>query len=211
MQQRRTPGGQRPVRRPGQAGRAGGARVRSTARDAGVRAEPRAAGRSPGASRAADGVRSASRPAAARRTAAGGTVKRLTAPQPRRFTGRATVLFAVLIALALAYTYPVRVYLDQQADIERMEASQAEQRRLIESLTAEAAKWKDDAYVETKARERFFMVRPGETALVVLRDAEGADRDAGKGATSGAPTSPEPWYDTLWSSVQAANAERPDK
>ncbi|MEU9511663.1 septum formation initiator family protein [Micromonospora sp. NPDC048169] len=211
MQQRRTPGGQRPARRPGQPGRAGGARVRSTARDNGVRAEARAAGRSPGASRATDGVRPASRPAAARRTAAGGPVKRLTAPQPRRFTGRATVLFAVLIALALAYTYPVRVYLDQQADIERMEASQAEQRRLIESLTAEAAKWKDDAYVETKARERFFMVRPGETALVVLRDPDGAARDAGKGTTQGAPKPPEPWYDTLWGSVQAANAERPDK
>ncbi|WP_089157071.1 FtsB family cell division protein [Micromonospora sp. NBS 11-29] len=210
MQQRRTPGGQRPARRPGQAGRAGGARVRSTARD-GVRAEARTAGRSPGAPRATDGVRSASRPAAARRTAAGGAVKRLTAPQPRRFTGRATVLFAVLIALALAYTYPVRVYLDQQADIERMEASQAEQRRLIESLTAEAAKWKDDAYVETKARERFFMVRPGETALVVLRDSEGAAREAGRDARSGAPKPPEPWYDTLWSSVRAADAERPDK
>ncbi|MFG1673278.1 septum formation initiator family protein [Micromonospora sp. NPDC049282] len=211
MQQRRTPGGQRPARRPGQAGRAGGARVRSTARDGGVRAETRAAGRSPGASRVTEGVRAANRPGAARRTAAGGPVKRLTAPQPRRFTGRATVLFAVLIALALAYTYPVRVYLDQQANIERMEASQAEQRRLIESLTAEAAKWKDDAYVETKARERFFMVRPGETALVVLRDPEGAAKDAGKGAKPGAPSAPEPWYDTLWSSVQGANAERPDK
>ncbi|MGC4894854.1 FtsB family cell division protein [Micromonospora sp. DT31] len=209
MQQRRTPGGRRPAR-PGQVGRAGGARVRATARD-GVRAEARAAGRAPGASRTTDGVRPASRPAAARRTAAGGPVKRLTAPQPRRFTGRATVLFAVLIALALGYTYPVRVYLDQQADIERMEASQAEQRRLIERLTAEAAKWKDDAYVETKARERFFLVRPGETALVVLRDPEGAARDAGKGAKPGAPTTPGPWYDTLWSSVQAANAERADK
>ncbi|MFI2714518.1 septum formation initiator family protein [Micromonospora sp. NPDC018662] len=209
MQQRRTPGGQRPARRPGQAGRAGGAR--STARDGGVRAQTRAAGRSPGASRVTEGVRSANRPGAARRSAAGGPVRRLTAPQPRRFTGRATVLFAVLIALALAYTYPVRVYLDQQTDIERMEASQAEQRRLIESLTAEAAKWKDDAYVETKARERFFMVRPGETALVVLRDPEGAAKDAGKGAKPGVPSAPQPWYDTLWSSVQAANAERPDK
>ncbi|MFJ6955426.1 hypothetical protein ACISRB_28820, partial [Micromonospora aurantiaca] len=47
MQQRRTPGGQRPARRPGQPGRTGGARVRSTARDNGVRAEARAAGRSP--------------------------------------------------------------------------------------------------------------------------------------------------------------------
>ncbi|ATO17862.1 septation ring formation regulator EzrA [Micromonospora sp. WMMA2032] len=211
MQQRRTPGGQRPARRPGQAGRAGGARVRSTARDGGVRAEQRAAGRSPGTSRATDGVRSASRPAAARRTAAGGAVKRLTAPQPRRFTGRATVLFAVLIALALAYTYPVRVYLDQQADIERMEAAQAAQRAEIERLTAEAAKWKDPEYVKTQARERFFMGKPGETLLVVLSDPDGAAKDAGKGAKAGAPRPPDPWYDTLWSSVQAANADRRDK
>lgn len=201
MQQRRTPGGQRPTRRPGQAGRPAGTRTRSTARDGGVRAEPRAAGRSPGAARTTDGVRAA----------AGGMVKRLTAPQPRRFTGRATVLFAVLIALALAYTYPVRVYLDQQADIERMEASQADQRQRIEDLSAEAAKWKDRAYIETQARERFFMVRPGETPLVVLSDPDGAAKDAGKGAKAGPPKPPDPWYDTLWSSVQAANAERPDK
>ncbi|GHJ56615.1 hypothetical protein Nm8I071_59220 [Nonomuraea sp. TT08I-71] len=211
MQQRRTPGGQRPARRPGQAGRPGGARVRSTARDAGVRAEPRAAGRSPGATRATEGVRSASRPAAARRTAAGGTVKRLTAPQPRRFTGRATVLFAVLIALALAYTYPIRVYLDTQRDIERIEAAQADQRKRIEQLSAEAEKWHDPAYIETQARERFFMGRPGETLLVVLSDPDGAAKDAGKGAKPGPPKPPDPWYDTLWSSVQAANAERPDK
>ncbi|MFI5833731.1 septum formation initiator family protein [Micromonospora sp. NPDC051300] len=210
MQQRRTPGGQRPARRPGQAGRAGGARVRSTARD-GVRAEARAAGRSPGASRATEGVRAANRPGSPRRSAAGGPVKRLTAPQPRRFTGRATVLFAVLIALALAYTYPVRVYLDQQADIERMEASQAAQRAEIDRLTAEAAKWKDPEYVKTQARERFFMGKPGETLLVVLSDPDGAAKDAGKGAKPGPPKPPDPWYDTLWSSVQAANAERPDK
>ncbi|MFG2053565.1 septum formation initiator family protein [Micromonospora sp. NPDC048930] len=211
MQQRRTPGGQRPARRPGQAGRPAGARSRSSVRDGGVRAEPRAAGRSPGAARATEGVRSASRPAAARRTAAGGTVKRLTAPQPRRFTGRATVLFAVLIALALAYTYPVRVYLDQQADIARMEAAQADQRREIEKLTVEAAKWQDPAYIETQARERFFMGKPGETLLVVLSDPDGAAKDAGRSPQAGPPKPPDPWYDTLWSSVQAANAERPDK
>ncbi|SCL19239.1 Cell division protein FtsB [Micromonospora rhizosphaerae] len=209
MQQRRTPGGQRPARRPGQAGRtAGAARTRSSV--GGVRAEPRgAAGRSPGAARGAEGVRSASRPAAARRTAAGGTVKRLVAPHPRRLTGRATVLFAVLIALALAYTYPVRVYLDQQADIERMEASQADQRKRIEELSAEAAKWQDPAYIESQARERFFMGKPGETLLVVLSDPEGAAKDAG--AMPAPPKGPDPWYGTLWSSVQAANADQPDK
>ncbi|MEV0805101.1 septum formation initiator family protein [Micromonospora sp. NPDC050200] len=207
MQQRRTPGGQRPTRRP--TGRPGGARAaRPSVRDGGVRAEPRAAA---GRARGAEGVRSASRPAAARRTAAGGTIKRLTAPHPRRFTGRATVLFAVLIALALAYTYPVRVYLDQQVDIERMEASQAAQRQEIARLSVEAAKWQDKAYIEIKARERFYMVRPGETPVIVLNDPEGAARDANAGRPAVPPKTPDTWYDTLWSSVRAANGDRPDK
>lgn len=212
--QRRTPGGQRPARRPGQAGRPGAGRAtRGSLRDAGVRAEPRgAAGRAPGTVRGAEGGRSASRPAAARRTAAGGgAVKRLAAPHPRRFTGRATVLFAVLIALALAYTYPVRVYLDQQADIERMEAAQAAQEKQIAELAAEAAKWQDDEFIETKARERFFMGRPGEKMMVVMNDAEGAARDAGKPADSGAPAGPSTWYDTLWGSVRAADSQQPGK
>ncbi|MEU8181894.1 septum formation initiator family protein [Micromonospora sp. NPDC049047] len=212
MQQRRTPGGQRPARRPGQSGRPGGGRAtRGSVRETGVRAEPRAGGRAPGAARGAEGVRSANRPGAARRTAAGGAVKRLTAPHPRRFTGRATVLFAVLIALALAYTYPVRVYLDQQADIERMEAAQAVQEAEIAKLAAEAANWKDPAYIKTQARERFFLGPPGEKMMVVLHDPEGAARDAGKLAGSAAPAGPSTWYDTLWSSVQAADSQQPGK
>ncbi|MFY1700478.1 septum formation initiator family protein [Micromonospora sp. WMMA1923] len=195
MQQRRTPGGPRPARRP--TGRPGGAR--------GVRAEPR--GRASGTARAGDGVRSANRPAAARRTVAGGGVKRLSAPHPRRITGRATVLFAVLIALALAYTYPVRVYLDQQADIERMESAQNAQRAVIEQLSVEAAKWRDPAFIESEARRRFYMVYPGEVPVIVLNDPAGAAREAGAAGQPTRPETPDPWYDTLWSSIRAADAE----
>jgi len=209
MPQRRTPGGQRPARRPGQPGRSGeGRRVRAPYRDGGVRAEPRGtAGRAPGSGRGAEGVRATNRPAAGRRSTVAGTVKRLSAPHPRRFTGRATVLFAVLIALALAYTYPVRVYLDQQSDIARLEAAQAAQREKIADLSTEAAKWEEPAYIRTQARERFFMVFPDEVPLVVLSDPEGAARDAGRPSGPTPPQRPDPWYDTLWSSIQAANAE----
>ncbi|WP_329007325.1 septum formation initiator family protein [Micromonospora rifamycinica] len=204
MQQRRTPGGQRPARR--STGRPGAGRT--PLRDSGVRAAARA---TTARSRSADGVRSANRPAAARRTAAGGTIRRLTAPHPRRFTGRATVLFAVLLALALAYTYPVRVYLDQQVDIERMEASQAAQREQIAELSAQAAKWQDPEYIKIKARERFYMVAPGETPVIVLNDADGASLDANGGRPPAPPKTPDPWYDTLWSSVRAANGDASDQ
>jgi hypothetical protein len=119
------------------------------------------------------------------------------------------VLVAVLITLALGYTYPVRLYLSQQSEITRMEAAQEAQRTRIGELTEEAAKWKDDEYVRIQARKRFYMVYPGEVPLLVLSDPEGAARDAGTTPTPGKAPAPEPWYDTLWSSIQAANTERP--
>jgi cell division protein FtsB len=197
MTQRRTPSGQGPARRPGRPGRGG---ARASARDSGVRG---AASRAPSSARGANVPRSANRPAAARR----GAAKRTQAPQPRRFTGRATVLCAVLVALALAYTYPVRVYLSQQSEIAKMEAAQAEQRKLVGQLSDEAAMWQDPAYVRIQARQRLYMGPPGEVLLVVLSDPDGAARDAGIDPDAAKKQAPDPWYGTLWSSIRAANDE----
>ncbi|GLH98407.1 FtsB family cell division protein [Phytohabitans aurantiacus] len=190
MTQRLTPSGQRPARR---------SRGAAPRRPAIAREQRDQRGQ---ASRdASDSGRSANRPAAARRA----PVRRTSAPQPRRFTGRATVLLVVLIALALGYTYPVRVYLTQQSDIARMEAAQETQRRRIGELSEQAALWRDEEYIKIQARKRFYMVYPGETPLVVLSDPEGAARDAGIDPKAGKGAKPDPWYDTLWSSIQAAN------
>jgi cell division protein FtsB len=144
----------------------------------------------------------------ARRAAASGAAKRTSAPQPRRLTGRATVLIVVLVALALGYTYPVRLYLSQQADIARMEARQAAQREHIGELAEQAAKWQDDEYVRIQARRRLYYVPPGEIPLVVLWDEAGAARDAGVVPDAGKAKNAGPWYGTLWASIQAANERR---
>ena len=211
MTQRRMPSGQGPARRPGQPGRPGGRTPgRVTTRESATRVEPRTGAgratpsRTPGGGRSGDAARSGSRPAAARRTAAAGTTKRTVAPRPKAFTGRATVLLVVLVTLALAYTYPVRVYLAQESEIARMQAAQAAQREVIADKTEEVAKWQDDAYVRTQARERLFYVEPGEVPLLVLNDPVGAALDAGRKPPAAAP---DRWYDTLWSSVAAANSE----
>ena len=195
MTQRRTPSGQGPARRPGSTSRpTARVRVRDTAS---TRIEPRAAAGKP----------RTARPAAARRTAgAGGATKRTVATRPRAFTGRASVLAVVLIVLALAYTYPVRVYLAQESQIARMQAAQAAQRAVIAEKQEEVAKWQDPRYVEIQARERLFYVLPGEVPLLVLNDPVGAARDAGEKPPVAAPGR---WYDTLWSSVEAANSEQP--
>src|SRR4029079_12070615 len=101
------------------------------------------------------------------------------APEPRRFTGRAMVLCLVLLGLLLAYAYPVRVYLTQQAEISAFEDSQATQREKIEQLNEQAAKWNDPEYVISQARSRLHMMLPGEKALVVIDPASGAGAAAG--------------------------------
>ena len=125
------------------------------------------------------------------------------ATRPKAFTGRATVLIVVLVALALAYTYPVRVYLAQESEIAQMQADQAAQQATIKGLTEEVDKWKDEEYVRIQARDRLFYVRPGEVPLLVLKDPAGAARDAGGTAAN----NPDRWYDTLWGSVAAANSD----
>jgi cell division protein FtsB len=137
-----------------------------------------------------------------------GGAQRTAAPEPRRLSGRVTIVVALLIAMALAYTYPIRVYLDQQSDISRMEAAQAAQRRQIGDLSRQAALWEDPDFIKSKARERFYMRYPGETLLVVLWDPEGAARESGVVPEDAAPPPPEPWHETLWSSIRAANDER---
>jgi cell division protein FtsB len=127
------------------------------------------------------------------------------APQPSRFTGRATVLVVIFVALALGYTYPVRLYLTQQSDIARIQAAQAAQRGRIGDLTDQAAKWQDDEYVRIQARRRLFYVQPGEIPLVVLTPGSGDTH--GTGSNGAGPTAAKrpPWYATLWSSVRAAD------
>ena len=111
----------------------------------------------------------------------------------------------MLVILALGYTYPVRLYLAQESQIGRMEAAQAEQRSVIAEKAEEVAKWQDDEYVKIQARKRLFYTEPGEVLLVVINDAAGEARAAGR--QSGEPADPDKWYDTLFASVAAADAE----
>ncbi len=66
-------------------------------------------------------------------------------------------------------------------------------------MQAESAKWNDPDYVESQARSRLHMCRPGDTLYIVVGgDPAGASPGAAPAATD------RPWYDKLWSSVDAA-------
>ena len=161
-------------------------------------------GSSRGATPRAEAARSATRPANARRAAATGGATRTSAPEPRRLTGRATILALVLVGLLLAYAYPIRVYLSQQAEIARLQQEQTVQQAHIDDLREQRAKWDDPEYVKAQARKRFQLVEQGDRTYIVIFDASGAARDAG--LDPAAPPDDTPWYGRLWSSIGAANS-----
>jgi cell division protein FtsB len=113
-------------------------------------------------------------------------------------TGRATALCLVLIALMLAYAYPVRLYLRQEAQIQQLQTAQAAQRARIKNLSAQSVEWNDPAYIKAQARARFFMVPPGTKTYVVQAAPTPAPTTAAKSSTT-------PWYGQLWSNIRGAD------
>lgn len=182
MSQRRMPSGQRPARdaaRPSAASSPRAASVRARTRRAGARVDGRG------------GIRGGIRRAV-------GPARRTRPPRrPRRISGRAAVLGALLIALAFAYAYPVRVYLEQQAQINALDASQQQQRQRIQDLTDALARWNDDEFVIAQARTRFQLVRKGELLYVVLDPAAGEANSEDHRA---------PWFEQLWDNLHELDA-----
>ena len=104
----------------------------------------------------------------------------------------------VLLALMLAYAYPVRLYLAQEAQIQQLQSAQAAQRATIKNLSQQSAEWNDPAYIKAQARARFFMVPPGTKTYVV----QAAPTPT---ATPTAATPTTPWYGQLWSTIRGAD------
>ncbi len=118
-------------------------------------------------------------------------------PARRGISGRAFVLGVLVIGFTVAYAYPLRVYLAQQAEIAKLEEDTAAQRQHIQELADEVARWNDDEYIKLKARERFRLVEVGEKTYVVGTAETPAEQ-------TGDPT-PPPWFEQVWTSVQAAD------
>jgi hypothetical protein len=114
------------------------------------------------------------------------------------------VFGVVLLALAMSYVFPVRVYLAQQGEIAQLRADQQEQRARIDRMTAEAALWSTDEYIRIQARKRLYFGEPGEMLLLPVWQADPGAPPGGPGPDQ-PPVSPDPWWDSLWTSIRSAN------
>jgi cell division protein FtsB len=157
-----------------------------------ARGDRRATAKSPDAART--GRRVSLRAGVGRRLPA----RRTRGPRlPGRISGRAAALGVLLLTLTLAYAYPVRVFLAQQAQIDQLRAAQDAQRQRIESLKQQIARWNDPNYVIMQARTRLGLVRKGELLFVVQPDPSATNGNATPANSS--------WSMQMWSSIQGAD------
>ncbi len=87
-----------------------------------------------------------------------------------RFGGRALVLGLIVILLGVATAGVIRQYLDQRAQIDRLERQVVEIEAERTALEREVERLHDPAYLERLARECLGMVKPGEIRFVVPDD-----------------------------------------
>jgi hypothetical protein len=118
----------------------------------------------------------------------------------------------VLLILTISYASSLRIYFTQAHDITATKAEIADRQQRIVTLQSELAKWQDENYIRTQARERLGWVLPGEVGYKVV-DADG--KPLGGGAEISAETTdpvkpPEDaWWAKLWGSVAAADQPAP--
>jgi len=117
----------------------------------------------------------------------------------------------VLLILTISYATSLRIYFSQAHEISATTAEIAERQQRIRDLQGDLARWGDESYVRTQARERLGWVVPGGTGYAVV----GADgKPLGGGAEIKAEAAPQEtpqdsWWSKLWGSVQAADRPVP--
>jgi cell division protein FtsB len=90
-----------------------------------------------------------------------------------RLTGRAALLLLIVTMLAVYATVPLRQYLDQRAETDRLEAEVSDLEAANADLLADIAQLRDPVYLERLARECLWMVKPGEIGLVLAPGSPG--------------------------------------
>lgn len=122
-------------------------------------------------------------------------------------TGRAAVLAFVLAVLLVSYAYPLRTWFEQRGERAHLTEEAAQLQQSVRELEREQRLWDDPGYVALLARERLSFVMPGEQGYVVIPDPADGQAEAAVDQDGIPPLGNGEWYERLWTSVQAADAE----
>lgn len=119
---------------------------------------------------------------------------RLASVNSKRALG--TLLVLVLLALTLAV--PVRTYLAQRGEFNRLQAENEQLAQDVDHYQRRVTEQNDPAYIESQARDRLQYVMPGEKPVVLTypyRDRRQAEEQKAREYAA------NPWYQNLWDAV----------
>ncbi len=136
-----------------------------------------------------------------------------TTPAARRrplFTGRAVLLGALILLLALTLAGPLRQYLAGRQELVELTAEGHALDRRAAELEAELQQQSNPEWTQRQARERLTYVLPGDRLLVVV-DGDAVEGDAGTLDEVVAPAEPQPWFQGLMESVARADGDVPEE
>ncbi len=111
-------------------------------------------------------------------------------------TRRAAVLAAVLCALALTVSVPLRNYMAQRQELATVTAQQEALAAEVDRLTTERDRLADPAEIAAQARSRLGYVTPGEVPYVVQFPSDGL------AAVPDPATDGVPWFQQLWREME---------
>ncbi|MDO4927562.1 MAG: septum formation initiator family protein [Corynebacterium sp.] len=120
------------------------------------------------------------------------------------------VSLAVLIAVVLIVRAPLANYIEQRAEIQRLEAEITAQKQEKIELQDKIARYNDEAYIREQARARLGVIDPGEMAFRVIDPSlDDAPTDAGH-EEEDRTVAEQKWYQLLWDSVTSEDPEEPE-
>ena len=117
----------------------------------------------------------------------------------KSFSGRLLALAVVLVTITVLLAPSVRTYLLQQGELDTLRDEIAALEQTQVESRQQLARWEDPAYIKAQARERIFLVMPGETRYVVVGDTAPGEEAVG---SSGDAPQDLPWVDALWDSIE---------
>jgi cell division protein FtsB len=122
------------------------------------------------------------------------------------FTGRAVLLGALVLLLALTLSGPVRQFLAGRAELVQLAAEGQALDERIADLEAQLEQQADPAFTEREARRRLTYVLPGDR-LVMVVDGRTVEGDDGEPVEETGPEEERTWYEGLMDSLDVADGD----
>ncbi len=122
------------------------------------------------------------------------------------FTGRAVLLGALVLLLALTLAGPLRQFLAGRAELVQLAAEGQALDRRIADLEAQLEQQSDPAFTQREARQRLTYVLPGDRLIMVV-DGRTVAGDDGEVEEETGPAEPSTWYEGLMDSLDVADGE----